>query len=248
MEAPQSEQEQLLDERELLKQQIKALEGDKAELQATLEKMEANLDQLNRELADAEARIAAGDERALEEKINSQQIEIDNQKEKLEDTEERLSSVREKQDQTTDKAFEVIAESQRMEHLEKLTILICEVVIGILLVVVGIASIIGREHIAEWFDRVFRRDRIRLINLTSPVSRNSNARLTIQVAPDAECTPSVIYRSGRSSAGTLGTRRADNDGRVSWTWKVPPNTTPGRAMACVDCEPGGSAGWSFVIE
>jgi hypothetical protein len=59
----------------------------------------------------------------------------------------------------------------------------------------------------------------RLIRVTSPVSRGSDATLVARVVPRRRCTITVIYKSGPSVARGLYPKRPQN-GRVSWTWMV----------------------------
>jgi competence protein ComEC len=66
-----------------------------------------------------------------------------------------------------------------------------------------------------------------VVSLTSPATRNSYATLTIQTLPGAECSITVLYKSGPSKAVGLGPKIADAQGRVSWRWSVGSNTTPG---------------------
>jgi hypothetical protein len=66
-----------------------------------------------------------------------------------------------------------------------------------------------------------------IASLTSPVKPGATASLTAQTIPGAACTIKVYTKSGTSSAKGLVPKVADGSGRVSWTWKVGPNTTPG---------------------
>jgi competence protein ComEC len=68
---------------------------------------------------------------------------------------------------------------------------------------------------------------LEVVSLTSPASRNSYATLAIKTVPGAECTITVLYKSGSSVAAGLGPKVADAQGGVSWRWKVGGNTTPG---------------------
>ena len=66
-----------------------------------------------------------------------------------------------------------------------------------------------------------------IVSVTSPVSRGSNATLAAKTAPGADCTITVYYASGPSSAAGLEPKAADGAGNVSWTWSVGPRTTLG---------------------
>lgn len=68
---------------------------------------------------------------------------------------------------------------------------------------------------------------IDVVSLTSPISPGGQASLTIKTAPGAACTITVYYKSGASQAQGLGPQTANNDGNVTWGWKVGTRTTPG---------------------
>lgn len=59
------------------------------------------------------------------------------------------------------------------------------------------------------------------------VSPVQEASLTIQVKPGAKASIEVDYSSGPSHDSSLRPKIADKNGNVSWSWKVPLNTTPG---------------------
>src|SRR5713101_652275 len=69
---------------------------------------------------------------------------------------------------------------------------------------------------------------ITLISVTSPAAPFTDATLTIRTTPGANCLIVVHYKSGSSKAKGLVQKVADGSGRVSWTWRVGSNTTPGR--------------------
>lgn len=79
---------------------------------------------------------------------------------------------------------------------------------------------------------------ITLISVTSPAAPFTDATLTISTAPGANCSLAVYYKSGASRAKGLVPKMASNSGRVSWTWRVGSNTTPGRWPIVVTCEKG----------
>ena len=66
-----------------------------------------------------------------------------------------------------------------------------------------------------------------VIFLTSPVSPNENATITIKGTPGEEYSITVYYKSGPSKADGLDDKIADADGEVSWTWKIGPRTSAG---------------------
>jgi micrococcal nuclease len=74
--------------------------------------------------------------------------------------------------------------------------------------------------------------------VTSPAAPFTDATLTISTSPGANCSIMVRYKSGPSRAKGLIPKVADGSGRVSWTWRVGSNTTPGRWPIVVTCEKG----------
>jgi hypothetical protein len=88
---------------------------------------------------------------------------------------------------------------------------------------------------------------VRLVRVTSPISRGDYATLKARVAPSSvTCSIAVYYKSGRSTAKGLYPKRPRN-GRVSWTWKVGTRTTPGRWPIRVSCGRAGMLRTSFVV-
>ena len=83
---------------------------------------------------------------------------------------------------------------------------------------------------------------ITLISVTSPAAPFSDATLTISTTPGANCSIVVRYKSGPSRAKGLLPKMASSSGRVSWTWRVGSNTTPGRWPIVVTCEKGADHG------
>ena len=77
---------------------------------------------------------------------------------------------------------------------------------------------------------------ITLISVTSPAAPFTDATLTVSTAPEANCSIVVHYKSGPSRAKGLVPKVASSSGRVSWTWRVGSNTTPGRWPIVVTCE------------
>lgn len=88
--------------------------------------------------------------------------------------------------------------------------------------------------------------RTRLVRVTSPVSRGRDATLVALVRPARRCTITVYYKSGPSVAQGLHSKRPRN-GRVSWTWMVGTNTTPGRWPIQVSCGSAGSFRTHFRV-
>ncbi len=91
---------------------------------------------------------------------------------------------------------------------------------------------------------------VKLVSLTSPASPGNEAKITVTTAPNANCQITVLYKSGPSKAQGLVPKLADNQGRVSWTWRVGTRTTPGSWPINVTCSSGGLKGTlktSFVV-
>lgn len=68
---------------------------------------------------------------------------------------------------------------------------------------------------------------LEIVSVTSPVSPGAYATLRARSPPGAQCSITVYYKSGPSTAQGLYTKQADMNGDVSWTWKVGTRTTPG---------------------
>lgn len=83
---------------------------------------------------------------------------------------------------------------------------------------------------------------ISLVSLSSPVAPFTDATIQIQTTPGANCSITVLYKSGPSKAKGLYPRTADGRGRVAWRWRVGSNTTPGRWPIVVRCERDGDTG------
>lgn len=82
---------------------------------------------------------------------------------------------------------------------------------------------------------------VEIVSITSPVKPGANATLIAQTTPGADCSITVYYKSGPSSASGLGATTADSSGRVSWTWKVGTSTTPGSWRVVVKATSGGAS-------
>ncbi len=82
----------------------------------------------------------------------------------------------------------------------------------------------------DWQAATFPLD---IVSVSSPVSPGDYATLKAKTIPNAACYIGVFYESGRSEAEGLHPKFADNQGNVSWTWKVGTRTTPGRWMIVV---------------
>jgi hypothetical protein len=88
--------------------------------------------------------------------------------------------------------------------------------------------------------------KVTLVHVTSPSYPGGKATLTATVTPSASCAITVLYKSGSSHASGLYPKRSIAH-RVSWTWNVGTNTTPGRWRIYVDCGTAGLLATSFVV-
>jgi competence protein ComEC len=68
---------------------------------------------------------------------------------------------------------------------------------------------------------------LEIVSVTSPIGQGYTATLKAKTLPRAQCTITVYYKSGASTASGLYTKEADSQGNVSWSWKVGTRTTPG---------------------
>lgn len=88
---------------------------------------------------------------------------------------------------------------------------------------------------------------VRILSVSSPVTRGSEASLTAQAWAGAACDLEVTLPSGaRSQSQGLGPGQADSSGRVAWSWRTGTRTAPGTATATVTCGPA-SASAPFQI-
>ena len=80
---------------------------------------------------------------------------------------------------------------------------------------------------------------LQIVSVTSPIAAGANATLSVKTEPGANCTITVYYKSGPSSATGLTPKTTDSNGNVSWTWEVGSNTTPGSWRIVVTASLGG---------
>lgn len=113
----------------------------------------------------------------------------------------------------------------------------------LLSLIAGVAALVGT---AAAFAAPNSTATARLIKVTSPVSRGDHATLVARVVPARGCQITVYYKSGPSVAQGLNPKRPHH-GRVSWTWMVGTNTTPGRWPIQVSCGNAGSFRTSFRV-
>lgn len=68
---------------------------------------------------------------------------------------------------------------------------------------------------------------ISLVSLSNPIIKGENATIKIKGKANTEYKIKVMYKSGASTASGLEDKKSDQDGYVSWTWKVSERVTPG---------------------
>ena len=88
--------------------------------------------------------------------------------------------------------------------------------------------------------------RVGVVHMISPIRHGAYETLTVSASSRATCSIVVNYKSGPSHAQGLYPK-ATIAGRVSWTWKVGTNTTPGRWGIAISCGHAGSLRTSFVV-
>lgn len=88
---------------------------------------------------------------------------------------------------------------------------------------------------------------INIVSLTSPISRGSQASITINTAPNVLCTITVYYKSGPSKAQGLVLKNSDSNGNCTWSWKVGTRTTPGNWRIVLTAEGIGQTETYFTV-
>lgn len=68
---------------------------------------------------------------------------------------------------------------------------------------------------------------IELISMTTPVAQGKSATVSICGKADTEYSIKVMYSSGPSSAKGLEPKMSDENGNVSWTWRIGGSTAVG---------------------
>ncbi len=75
---------------------------------------------------------------------------------------------------------------------------------------------------------------IQLKSVTSSVSRGEDATVEVIGKPDTDYTVEVRYASGNvSGSNALAPKRSDENGIVSWTWRIAPSTRAGFAKVTI---------------
>ena len=88
---------------------------------------------------------------------------------------------------------------------------------------------------------------INVVSLTSPISRGSQASITINTAPNVLCTIAVYYKSGPSTAQGLDPKNSDGNGNCTWSWKVGTRTTPGNWKIVITADGVGQTETTFTV-
>lgn len=73
------------------------------------------------------------------------------------------------------------------------------------------------------------------LTVTTPVGRNQDATASATTTAGSNCTITVTYNSGPSTAQGLEPKTASAAGAVSWTWRVGGNTALGTYPVDVRC-------------
>ena len=94
-------------------------------------------------------------------------------------------------------------------------------------------------------DNSLSTNNISLVSLDSPVSKGSDVTISIKGLPNTTYDIDVIYSSGVSKASGLEDKISDNEGNVSWTFKVSSNVKPGTYEVKIT---DGSSNASYSLE
>lgn len=74
------------------------------------------------------------------------------------------------------------------------------------------------------------------ITVSSPVARNAVATVSVETAPNADCSITYETPSGtRSDAAGLEKKKADANGKAKWSFTIGPNTQTGDGQVRVIC-------------
>jgi hypothetical protein len=64
--------------------------------------------------------------------------------------------------------------------------------------------------------------------MTTPIGKNKKATIKVKGQPNTKYSIHVYYSTKESSASGLEDKTSDEEGYVSWTWKIGGNTKPGK--------------------
>lgn len=76
-----------------------------------------------------------------------------------------------------------------------------------------------------------------IIREPGTVRRGDTAAVAARGPPGVQCSISVRYRTGPSTARGLAPKPIDSAGNVSWSWVIGSTTTPGRWPVAITCGP-----------
>ena len=84
---------------------------------------------------------------------------------------------------------------------------------------------------------------VEVLSLTSPVTRGSKALLSIKTESGASCSLKVTLPSGSisSAQGLQGNKIPNQNGVISWEWRIGSTTKPGIAKLDLTCNKDGSS-------
>lgn len=68
---------------------------------------------------------------------------------------------------------------------------------------------------------------LKILSLTSPISVNQTATIKVCGKPNTEYDINVVYSSSASSAKGLENKTSDENGIVSWSWRIGPSVKAG---------------------
>jgi len=87
-----------------------------------------------------------------------------------------------------------------------------------------------------------------VLEFTSPVPVNGDARVVVQTVPGATCSLSYRTPSGsQSGAAGLGQTSADANGICAWRWTIGASTTPGTGRVTITVN-GATQNFEIVIQ
>lgn len=87
---------------------------------------------------------------------------------------------------------------------------------------------------------------VSITSITSPINRGNYATVKVKTAAEAKCTITVTYSSGKSKASGLEAKISNDNGRVSWTWKVGSSTKAGKYPVDISCKKDGKTGLDSI--
>jgi hypothetical protein len=77
---------------------------------------------------------------------------------------------------------------------------------------------------------------VKIVNVTSPAAPGGTVMVAAKTAANANCSISVVLKSGASTNKALAAKKATPKGDVSWSWTLAANTAPGKVPVTVSCK------------